>query len=375
MNFIKKYICELIFVVNIFLIIPNHDFKVWWQRPIINDAFGYYVYLPAVFIYHDLGYDFMQEPIEKYYKEIANDKPKGAFVVNFKGKEVNKYPPGVAYFHAPFFFLAHLTAKITGKAADGYSDLYMYFMSVSAIFWQYIFLILLRKIFKFYSLSLDAHALTAVFLAFGTNLYFYTQHFGSYSHIYSLLSISLFFYGGLQFFKNPKDSQSKKYFFVMCFGMALALVVRNLNVLAFLFLPVMGFKLKDFKNYVQVIKTKTGVSALLVSSSIVFSMLLFWKLQSGYWLIDSYPDEHFYWTQPQILKSLFSVHKGWFFYTPIALIALFGFLFAPRKIAFHFLAITALIIYVVSSWGTWDYGTGFSMRAYIDWYLIVSLGF
>ena len=33
-----------------------------------------------------------------------------------------------------------------------------------------------------------------------------------------------------------------------------------------------------------------------------------------------------------------------------------------------------LVIYITSSWGSWDYGSGFSLRAYIDWYLIIGIG-
>ena len=75
MNFLKKYICELVFAINIFLIPFNHDFKVWWQRPIVNDAMGYYAYLPAIFIHQSFNYDFINEPWEKYYK-FSHNNPK-----------------------------------------------------------------------------------------------------------------------------------------------------------------------------------------------------------------------------------------------------------------------------------------------------------
>jgi len=103
-------------------------------------------------------------------------------------------------------------------------------------------------------------------------------------------------------------------------------------------------------------------------------MFLFWKIQTGHWYVDSYPDEHFYWGKPQILKSLFSPHKGWFFYTPLAFIGLIGLFYVPRKTALNLLLVLALVIYLTSSWWCWDYGTAFSMRAYIDWYLIISIG-
>lgn len=372
MNFLKKYICELVFAINLFLIPLNHDFKVWWQRPIVNDAMGYYVYLPAIFIHHSFDYNFINEPWEKHYK-YAHNNPKGAFVVLSGEKELNKYPPGVAYFQAPFFFAAHIVAKMTGREADGYSNIYMYFMCIGAIFWQYIFFKILQRIFRFYNLSQTAIAFTVPLLSFGTNIWFYTQIFGTYSHIYTLLSISLFFYGGLQFFSSGNANKGK-YFFWMLFGFSLALITRNINVIAILLLPCMGFKLKEFPIYLAALKNKFALIGLFLSFCLIFSMFLFWKLQTDHWFVDSYPDEHFYWGSPQIFKSLFSAHKGWFTYTPLAFIGLIGLYFAPRKLALNFLAVLALVIYITSSWWCWDYGTAFSMRAYIDWYLVIALG-
>jgi hypothetical protein len=372
MTFIKKYICELVFAINIFLIPFNHDLNVWWQRPVVNDAMGYYVYLPAIFIHHTFNYDFIQEPWEKYYK-YSHNHPKGAFVVFFGDKELNKYPPGVAYFQAPFFFMGHIWAKMCGSETDGYSDIYMYFLCIGAIFWQYVFLKLLQRIFRFYNLSQFAIAITAPLLSFGTNLWFYTQIFGTYSHLYTLLSISLFFYAGLQFFSQNNDKKGK-YFAWMLIGFSLAIITRNINVIAILLLPCMGFKLKEFTSYLSVLKSQISIIGMLISFGLIFSMFVFWKIQTGHWLVDSYPDEFFNWKNPQIFKSLFSAHKGWFTYTPLALVGLLGLYYAPPKIAINFLSVLALVVYITSSWWCWDYGTAFSMRAYIDWYLFVSIG-
>lgn len=375
MNFLKKYICEIVFAINIFLIPINHDFKIWWQRCIVNDAMGYYAYLPAIFIYHDLNYDCLEQPWLKHNEDVSGENDfKAGFVVKFKGQEVNKYPPGVAYFQAPFFFAAHVCAYIFSIEPNGYADIYMWFMCFGAVFWQYFFFKLLARIFRHYNLSLTAFAITVPLLSFGTNIYFYTQIFGCYSHLYTLISTTLFFYAGLKFFSDFPNPKSSKYFFWMAVGLGLAIITRNINGIAILLLPCMGFKGKEFLNYLSILKNKLALSGLILSLGLIFSMLFLWKLQTGYWLIDSYPDEHFNWGQPQVFKSLFSAHKGWFFYTPLALISLFGLFFMPKKMGLNMLLMLSVVIYITSSWGCWDYGTGFSMRAYIDWYLIISLG-
>jgi hypothetical protein len=341
---------------------------------VINDAFGYYAYLPAVFIYQDLEYDFMYDVMEKHYPSIGKYNPKGGFVVIQNGEAVNKYPPGVAYFQAPFFFMAHLLAEPFGYEADGYSNIYMLFICIGAMFWQYVFFKVLLRIFRYYHLSDTAFAWTVFFMSLGTNLYFYTQMFSAYSHLFSMLSITFFFWGGLKFFSSRNYQADVKYFLLMAAGYSLAVISRNMNVFCILFLPAMGFKLSEFRSYLKFLTTPKAILSLLVSFLILFSMLFFWYLQTGYWIIDSYPGEYFTWTEPKIFRSLFSAHKGWFFYTPIAMFGLIGLYWAPRLLKWNFTLVMALIIYIVSSWYAWDYGTGFSLRAYIDWYLIVAVG-
>lgn len=374
MNFLKKYICELIFAVNLLCIAPTHDFNIWWQRPVINDGFGYYGYLPAIFLHQDLNHDFIQKSWEKYYKEISWNNPKDLFMVNFKGKEVNKYPPGVAYYLSPFFLTAHAFALVSGLEADGYSTIYMVFICIGAIFWQYLFLKLLKNIFHFYNLSQLSFLFTSVFLAFGSNLLFYTLQFSAYSHVYSLFSITLFFYGGIHFFKKNLIEPSAKYFVFMILGFIMAVITRNINGLCILLLPCMGFEFHKLQVYFTTLRNKFALIGLTFSLCILFSMFFFWHLNTGYWLIDSYPNEFFNWGEPQIIKSLFSVHKGWFFYTPIALLGVIGLFFADKKTRINSLLVLAVIIYITSAWGSWDYGSGFSLRAYIDWYLLVGIG-
>ncbi len=374
MRFIKKYICELIFAINLLCIAPTHDFNIWWNRPVINDAFGYYGYLPAVFIYQDLQHDFIHPVWEKYYTEISWNNPKDLYMVKFKGKEVNKYPPGVAYYLTPFFLTAHVVALISGLEADGYSSIYMIFICIGAVFWQYLFLKLLNNIFKFYNLSGLSFLFTAIFLAFGSNLLFYTLQFSAYSHLYSLFSITLFFFGGIHFFNKNSLKPSAKYFALMILGFVMALITRNVNGICILLLPCMGFEIRELPGYLKVLKNKIALTGLALSLCILFSMFFFWHFNTGYWLIDSYPNESFNWSKPQIIKSLFSPHKGWFFYTPVAALGIIGLFFANKIIRNNLILLLCLVIYITSSWGSWDYGSGFSLRAYIDWYLIIGIG-
>ena len=91
-----------------------------YERPITGDAQAYYAYLPAIFIYQDLDYEFIDEINDKYYPE-SHQK---SFLKEAGEGKVNKTFPGVAILYLPFFLLAHALAILFGMEADGlFNDL------------------------------------------------------------------------------------------------------------------------------------------------------------------------------------------------------------------------------------------------------------
>src|ERR1700722_12478397 len=72
-----------------------------------GDALGYYMYLPATFIYHNLG-AIGQLPKDKgiddgilWYASHIKDQPTPT------GRPLDQYTYGIALMEAPFFFVAH----------------------------------------------------------------------------------------------------------------------------------------------------------------------------------------------------------------------------------------------------------------------------
>jgi len=104
--------------------------------------------------------------------------------------------------------------------------------------------------------------------------------------------------------------------------------------------------------------------------------MLFWKLQTGNWIVWSYTGEGFYFTRPAIFSVLFSYDKGWFVYTPLAAIAVFGFfpLWKMNRSAAISIALTLIAaIYFTAAWWCWDYANSFGMRPLIDFCSIVAV--
>ena len=92
-----------------------------WKGALESDAKGYYAYLPAVFIYQDLNFSFLEEVEKKYDQKHLYYEYRS----NAHGVLINKYYAGVAVMQLPFFVGAHGLTLISGGDTDGYSKYYM----------------------------------------------------------------------------------------------------------------------------------------------------------------------------------------------------------------------------------------------------------
>jgi hypothetical protein len=116
-----------------------------------------------------------------------------------------------------------------------------------------------------------------------------------------------------------------------------------------------------------------------VGLSILAIPFLFWKWQSDLWLVYSYGEETFDFKHPHLLEFLFSYQKGWLLWTPLTLFALIGgFIYFGKqswKALVWFVLPLLLIVYILSSWWCWTYGSGFGQRPMIEYLPFIALGF
>jgi len=86
------------------------------------DGNGYYAYLPAIFIYHDLHFGFFDKIAEQEgYQNMKYD-----YRYEYRGHTVNKYFAGTALAQLPFFLTAYFYEHYTGdkeKAFEVYREL------------------------------------------------------------------------------------------------------------------------------------------------------------------------------------------------------------------------------------------------------------
>jgi hypothetical protein len=93
-----------------------------------------------------------------------------------------------------------------------------------------------------------------------------------------------------------------------------------------------------------------------------------------------YTDEGFFWTDPQIINTLFSYRKGWLVYSPLIVAALGGIFLIKKDFPLPkwiFLFVLTVMTYVYSCWWDWGFGGSFGARQYVQHiaYLSFPLGF
>jgi hypothetical protein len=336
-----------------------------WKQVIRVDGKGYYAYLPAIFIYHDLNFGFFDK-IEKGEYWDANN------FYDYRNKygEVffDKYFCGTSVLQLPFFLVAHLWCRLTSGEADGYSKPYMVMISIAALFYLFIGLVFLRKLLRSHGIRDMNIAIVLVSIVFGTHLFYYSVCEAGMSHIYSFGTFSLFIYFVRRYFLGLQLSD------IIRAGALLGLLtlIRPVNVVSILLLPFLAGKQSILIRGIQEAwRNKSYLfGACCIFFSLLFLQLLIYKISVGSFLIYAYNNDHFNFLDPHMIDILFSYKKGLFLYTPLLLLSLLGgfYLYRQSRFAFFTLAGFLLILtYLLSSWFMWWYGGSFSSRVFVEY--------
>lgn len=370
---------ELLFFAGLFVIAAVGTICVYAFKfngpPIRSDGLGYYVYLPSTFIYKDITLNKFVETYSKHYKDEITYTWNGATKYKDTNYYLNKYPVGVAVMSAPFFLTAHIATlfleSFTNIKADGFSSpLYHVAQSASSTLYALLGLFILKRILDKHFKSKVTY-LTILVITFGTNLFQYMTYDATFSHSYSFFLFAAFFYLTLKWYKKPKYITSVELGLVT----GLIALVRPTNLIIILFFILYGLKVKDFKNILKFkfsnfLKEKLKLFTIAATALIIFSIqIAYWYSITGELFVYSYGKEGFNFSNPQIANVLFSIRKGFFFWSPILLISIIGFYLLIKRFKKHSIALFTFLfvnLWIVSSWWHWPYGGGFGMRALIE---------
>lgn len=322
---------------------------------ISGDGVGYYQYLVNYF----------------HNETIQNQEQNTDFMMEFEGRIVNKCFAGAAICMAPFYKIAEFHSFIVNESFDPYSPRTKKWINAGSLFYLFVAFGFLYKWLKLLKLKDSSIFWSIVAISLGSNLFLYSVLSPSMTHVYSFFAVSGFLLFTFRFFQ----SEERRWFYYASFFLGLVVTIRPINGIIILLLPLLAGSLSQLLHVIKRIRAKNWVLGLLLGFVFVFMQLYLWFIQTGHWIVWSYGEEGFYWSNPQIVEVLFGFRKGWFVYTPIALVSLFALPFVFKKSKEQFFSVLLffiVLIYVVSSWWNWYYGSSFGQRSFVDFYAVIT---
>jgi len=355
--------------ITIYRITTVTDKEISW------DILGYYLYLPATFIYDQP----MLNDVAWLQKINAEKDLTGTLYMvstNDEGEPMYFFLMGMSLLYLPFFLIGHALAGLSGFPADGFSMPYQYALVAGGIIYTIIGLIFLRKNLRHF-FSEVISAITMIIIVFGTNYIHHLteKNLETVNMLFMLVNIILW--------NTIKWHENQKFRNLLAIGIGIALMalVKPSEVFVVL-IPLFWnvTSIETFKRKIALfwVKRKAVLAVIGICLLLVMPQIAYWYLKTGHLIYDSYknPGVGLDIFSPHIINVLFSYRKGWLLYTPVMVFSLIGWFFLFKENRKIFLATASYFIisfYVISSWSEWWYGAAFSARPLITLYPILAI--
>lgn len=281
---------------------------------------------------------------------------------------ITHHPVGVSLLLLPFFLIAYACAYLFNYPVDGLSEPFQISICTGAIFYVLLGLVYLKKLFRLNNISDKVSALIIALIFFGTNLYHYTIIESAMSHVYSFCFITLFLYHTCNFVTH---NQNKNLVYAaIVFGVILLLRPNNGLIL---FSVLFWFKSKkQFREFFKkLFSNKTFYLAALIPILLLVFQLLVWQVKEHSLFSNRYAPYGFSWLKPNFIKMLFGFNAGFFVYTPLCFLFLFGLISVYKQNKFLFYSTTIFLLglfYFLSAYSAYTYFDGLGIRVLVDYY-------
>lgn len=343
------------------------------------DVLGYYIHLPALFIYNDYGLNdigWIHTLLDKYqFTGTLYQLSSGP-----EGNPIFFFLMGMAILYSPWFFIGHFLALVLGYPTDGFSLPYQYSLAMGQVTYTIIGLVILRKILlHFFNESIAIILLIIVVL--GTNYFHFVTAKNLETANILFMFVALVTWYTIRWHENFK----RAYLIAISVCVVFIALCKPSEVLV-IFIPLLWgvYNKQTFNHKIGLIKRYKAHFLIALGAGILLALpqMLYWYKETGTFLYDSYknPGVGLDITSPHIAEVLFSFKKGWLLYTPVMIFSIIGFfvLYRRNKGVFVPLLVYSLIaFYIIASWTEWWYGASFSIRPMITLYplLAITMGF
>lgn len=326
------------------------------------DALGYYLYLPATFIYHDVDKLGFIPSMDKTYQLSGGDFYQATHLPN--GNYAGKYFVGIALLQAPFFLIAHALAPSLGYPADGFSTPYQMAVAWGAMLYVFLALLLLRRILlRYFTDSVVAFTLLLMLLATNAIQYIAIEGGQSHAYIFPLYVFMIYF--------TIRWHEAFRHGWLILIGLILGVaVICRPTEAVMLFIPLLWdwHDVDQRKRKWAYLRSHKLPWLLIVVSGLIgiAPQLLYWKFVTDHWVYDvgskwDFLNPHF--------RVLLGWEKGWFMYTPATVLMVLGLLKMQKKtFAASVIWFSVLNLYIIIAWHIWRYGGSYSCRALVQSY-------
>lgn len=390
----KLFLSGIILVITATLILATLYKNTTIKAPVRADAVGYFSYLPALFIQNDLSLNFMiQDSFEStegqntYEAKYSPEQARGMGFIYNTEKDIysNKYPIGVAILLSPFFIFGHLLTILFNAPETGFSFFYQYSVFIGSLIYFAIGIFFLYKTLRVFS-NKQISSISILSIIFATPLLNYATFENLYSHVFSFTLVSVLLYLSIKYkheLESKKKLEKNDYLYKVVqifFIIGLIILVRQTNII-FILIPLFALSnvlVKIFNRSKSEFLTLSlvGINTLLIT---FLPQMLYWLYSRGSLLAYSYQGEGFSLENTYFLQSLFGVERGLFFWSPILLLSLIGYIFLAKNRKYKSIILSFSIIFIftwviVSTWSSKTFGWGYGHRIFVDMLPLFAIG-
>jgi hypothetical protein len=340
--------------------------------PIRSDGYSYYVYLPSWLLHGDYTLDAVARTLPRA------EYPEFTGIRRWPGTNrwVNPHPIGEAILIAPFFAAGHLVTRLTHVAPDGFSIYYQHAAGLAGLVYMLAGLSIVRALLLRHFPPPVVLA-TLIAMTWGTNLFHYGVYDSVFSHIYSFFLVALLVALTEMWWGRPAPGIS------IALGLTGAVMVltRHTNALFLLMIPLYGvttLRALPIRVAALALRWRPALTAAAVAIAAVLPQLMLYKYETGRWLVSPYGalEGGFTFGSPHLFDVLFSTEKGLFFWSPVLLFAVAGWIVASgwaEMLMWPAAAILSINTFLIASWFDWQFGGSYSHRAFTDGFALVAV--
>ena len=344
----------------------RHDVATGGTNVINWDGYGYYVYLPAVFVYGDVDdYDFVDQHFADY--QVSSDVYQ--LMTAEDGSKFPIYNAGLAVLWSPAFLATHALVQVTGVApADGMSFPYQLMVLLTGLFVVSCGFVYLRR-FLLLHFSERTVAFVLLGLGLGTNLFYYAVEKPAMTHAYLFAGYAFFLYHFQKMLEEEKLGYPLRRLLLLGLTAGLLCLIRSSELVLFALPAFHGLR-----SWSALRRNFWRTLPVFLLALAVFSLqLIYYKTGTGQWFRDGYAGLGFDWTSPHLLDGFFSYRRGWLVYTPLMAFALAGVFWLRRGWFLPVLIFVLANCYILFSWHIWWYGNTFGSRPVVQSYALLAL--